>query len=117
MKKEPTVYLLHISEAIESLEKNIEGMTEKQFYASEVVRGFVERKLEIIGEATKRIPEEFKNQYPDIPWAEMAATRNILIHEYEDVDSAIVWDTVTQHLLPLKKQIEEILKKETDETE
>jgi uncharacterized protein with HEPN domain len=109
MKQGADVYLLHIIEAIESIEKQIHGLTEEQFYSSEVIRGFVERKLEVIGEATKRISEEFKNQYPSIPWNEMAAMRNVLIHEYDDVDTTIVWDTVTQHLLPLKKQIAELL--------
>ena len=109
MKKDPIVYLHHIVEAIESIEKNIQGLTEDQIYAAEVLQGFVERKLEIIGEATTRLPEDLKRQYPHVPWAKMAGMRNILIHEYEDVDSTIVWDTVTQHLLPLKKQIEKIL--------
>jgi len=76
------------------------------------MQGFVERKLEIIGEATKRISNEFKQRYPDIPWQEMSAMRNILIHEYDDVDSPVVWDTATQHLLPLKKQIKQLLQKE-----
>lgn len=109
MKKDQEVYLLHIIEAIESIEKQVQGLTEEQFYDSELIRGFVERKLEIIGEAAKRISEEFKDHYPHIPWTEMAGMRNILIHEYDDVDNTIVWDTVTQHLLPLKKQLEKIL--------
>ncbi len=112
MKKESTVYLLHIVESVDSIEKHIKGMTEEQFYDSEVVRGFVERKLEIIGEATKNIPDAFKKQYPGIPWPKMAAIRNVLIHEYDDVDSTVVWDTIRQHLPPLKKQIEEILEQE-----
>jgi uncharacterized protein with HEPN domain len=110
MRQDSDVYLLHIIEAIESIEKQISGLTEDQFYDSEVIRGFVERKLEIIGEATKRISEEFKNQHPDIPWDEIAGMRNVLIHEYDDVDKIIVWDTVTKHLSPLKKQIKELLK-------
>jgi uncharacterized protein with HEPN domain len=112
MKKGLQVYLLHIVEAVRSIEDNLRGVTEKEFYASEVLRGFVERKLEIIGEATKRIPDEFKKHHPAIPWKDMAGMRDILIHEYEDVDSPIVWDTATQHLLPLKKQIEQLLQTE-----
>lgn len=108
MKKQLYVYLLHILEAIESIERNVHGMTEKQYYASELVRGFVERKFEIIGEATKRIPEDIKKEYPDIPWAKMAAMRNVLIHEYEDIDSTVVWDTLTKQLLPLKRQMQKI---------
>ena len=109
MKKDPKVYLLHIAEAIDAIEHNIQSLTEQQFYDNEVVQGFVERILEIIGEATKRIPDELKKQYPSIPWADMAGMRDVLIHEYEDVDSIIVWDTVTQHLLPVKNDLKKIL--------
>ena len=110
MRQESDVYLHHIIEAIESIEKQIRGMTEEQFYDSEVIRRFVERKLEIIGEASKRISEEFKNQYPKVPWEKMAGIRNVIIHEYEDIDTAIIWDTITQHLPSLKKQIEGLFK-------
>jgi uncharacterized protein with HEPN domain len=48
----------------------MEGITKEQFENSELLQGFVERKLEIIGEATKRIPDDFKKQYPNIPWKE-----------------------------------------------
>jgi uncharacterized protein with HEPN domain len=75
-----------------------------------VIQGFVERKFMIIGEATKHIPEEFKTQHSKLPWKQMAAMRNILIHEYEDVDIAIIWDTATQYLVPLKSQLQELLK-------
>ena len=69
-EKRAKSYLLHISEAIASIEKNIQGLTEEQFYNSELVKGFVERKFEIIGEATKRIPDLIKNENPTIPWAQ-----------------------------------------------
>lgn len=111
MTKGPRVYLLHIFEAIEAIEKNLEGITEEQFNESDLLSSFVERKLEIIGEAAKRISDEFKKQHSDVPWKKMSATRNVLIHKYDDVDSAIVWDTATQHLLPLKTQVEKILQK------
>jgi uncharacterized protein with HEPN domain len=110
MKKEPKIYLLHIIKAISAIEHHIQGINEEQFSENEVLQGFVERKLEVIGEATKRLPDELKKQYPTIPWADMAGMRNVIIHEYEDVDTNIVWDTVTQHLLAVKKQVENILK-------
>jgi len=76
----------------------------------QVLQGFAERKLEIIGEATKRIDEDIKKQYPEIPWKDMAGMRDILIHQYTEVDEDIVWKTTTQKIPPLKKQIEKILK-------
>ena len=86
------------------------GITKKEFEDSELLQGFVERKLEIIGEATKRISEHFKKQYPNIPWKDMAGMRDILIHQYTEVDEDIVWKTITQKIPFLKEQIESILK-------
>jgi uncharacterized protein with HEPN domain len=115
MIKKPILYLTHILQAIQSIEKNLNGATREQFDASEMMEGFVERKLEIIGEATKNIPDAFKKQYPDIPWKDMAGMRDILIHQYIDVDDDIVWKTATERIPPLKKHIEKILQKETIE--
>jgi uncharacterized protein with HEPN domain len=109
MTKNPILYLTHIFDAITSIDTQLNGATREQFNQSEMMQGFVERKLEIIGEATKNIPEDFKKQYPNIPWKDMAGMRDILIHQYTAVDEDIVWKTVTQKTLPLKKQIEEIL--------
>jgi uncharacterized protein with HEPN domain len=113
MIKKPVLYLTHILQAIRSIEKNLRGVTREQFGASELMEGFVERKLEIIGEATKNIPDAFKKQYPDIAWKDMAGMRDILIHQYIDVDEDIVWKTATERIPPLKKHIEKILQEET----
>ena len=95
-----------------SIETQMRGVTRKQFNDSELLQGFVERKLEIIGEATKRIPDDFKKQYPEIPWKDMAGMRDILIHQYTGVDEDIVWKTVIQKIPPLREQIEKILQEE-----
>lgn len=60
------------------------------------------RRLEIIGEATKRLEEDFKNQYPHIPWRKMAGMRDVLIHDYDEVDLDLVWEVVTKDILFLK---------------
>ena len=64
------------------------------------------RNLEIIGEAARSIPDDFKVQHPDIPWDEMIGMRNKVIHEYFGVDHEIVWKTVTDDLPTLKKMLE-----------
>lgn len=109
MTKTPLLYLTHILEATKSIQAQMEGITKDQFEASELLQGFVERKLEIIGEATKRIPDEFKKNHSNIPWKDMAGMRDILIHQYTEVDEDIVWKTIIQKILPLKEQIESIL--------
>ncbi len=108
MTKNPILYITHISEAITSIQTQIEGITKEKFKDSELLQGFVERKLEIIGEATKRIPDDFKQKHPNIPWKEMAGMRDILIHQYTEVDEDIVWKTITQKIPSLKEQIETI---------
>ncbi|MCX6090687.1 MAG: DUF86 domain-containing protein [Candidatus Atribacteria bacterium] len=72
------------------------------------------RSLEIIGEATKKIPQEFRNQYPDIPWKKMTGMRDKLIHDYFGVDLEMIWLVITENLPYLEpniKQLVEITKK------
>lgn len=109
MMKTPLLYLTHILDATKSIQVQLEGITKEQFADSELLQGFVERKLEIIGEATKRIPDDIKMTYPNIPWKDMAGMRDILIHQYTEVDNDIVWKTISQKIPPLREQIELIL--------
>ncbi len=110
MTKTPLLYITHIFDAISSIQTEMKEITREQFNNSEVLQGFVERKLEIIGEATKQISDDFKTQHSNIPWKDMAGMRDILIHQYTEVDQDIVWETITQKIPPLKEQIAKILK-------
>src|SRR5260221_8548028 len=98
MTKTPLLYITHIFDAINSVQTQMKGITKQQFEESELLQGFVERKLEIIGEATKRIPDNFKKEHLNIPWKDMAGMRDILIHQYTEVDNDIVWKTITQKI-------------------
>lgn len=109
MTKNPLLYITHILDAAKSIQAQIKEITKEQFESSELLQGFVERKLEIIGEATKRIPDDFKQKHPSIPWKDMAGMRDILIHQYTEVDEDIVWKTIKQKIPTLKEQIENIL--------
>lgn len=68
------------------------------------------RRLEIIGEAVKNIPDDFKDKHPDVPWKEIAGMRDILIHEYFGVNLERVWKTAKEDLPEFKKTVSEILK-------
>ncbi len=70
------------------------------------------RNFEIIGEASKRIPDEIKAKYPTLPWAEMYLLRNKVSHEYFGIDYEIIWDVACNHLPENKSQIEHIIEKE-----
>jgi len=75
-------------------------------------RAFV-RSLEIVGEAVKQIPDEFRARYPQVEWRKMAGTRDRLIHDYLGVDYELVWDIVQNKIPALKKAMQEIVEKET----
>jgi uncharacterized protein with HEPN domain len=65
--------------------------------------------LEIIGEATKRLPDDLRQRYPDVPWKGMAGMRDRIIHGYDNVDLEIVWDVVKRDIPQIKSKIERIL--------
>ena len=102
------LYISDIIEAITAIETFIAGQTFKQFGADDKTVSAVIRKLEIIGEAAKNVPEEIKQKYPDIPWREMAGMRDRLIHFYFGVDFGLVWETVKNRLPGVKGKMEQV---------
>ncbi len=112
MNKDPLVFLRHILECIQNIEKDTRGFSQKVFLRSRTIRDSVLRNLEIIGEAAKNIPVEFRRKYPTVSWIDLAGLRDKLIHDYFGVNLDIVWGVVAKELIPLKEAIEEILKTE-----
>lgn len=104
-------YLQHILDSCTSILKWNEGMQLEAFIADEKLVSAVVRKLEIIGEASTRISPDFKKANPEIPWREMKAMRNKLIHEYDNVNLRAVFSTVCNDLPSLRHQIETFLRK------
>ena len=116
MKKDPDIFLRHILESIEWVEEYLKDVEEREFFASEraqQIQDSVIRRLEIIGEAVRNLPEDFRKEHREIPWDEIAGMRDILIHEYFGVDVQLVWDTATSDLPKLKEQISLLLKNST----
>lgn len=109
MKKDPNVFLKHILESIDAIQKYLEGVTEEKFYTSQEKQDLIVRRLEIIGEAARNIPEDFRKQHDTIPWKKMAGMRDVIIHQYFGINYKIVWDTVINTLPLLKKQIAQLL--------
>ena len=105
------LYLDNIKECIE----NIEAYTnegEEVFKQSRLIQDAVIRNLEIIGEATKRLPETFRVKYTHVPWKTMAGLRDVLIHDYLKVDVDRVWKIIETNLRELKTQIKIIIDRE-----
>ena len=74
-----------------------------------MLQAAVERNIGIIGEATRRISEELKQEHPEIPWRKIIAQRNVLIHEYDDIDYKQIWEVATFHLVRLIDQIRPLI--------
>lgn len=112
MPKHHLEYLKHILDEIKFILENSKDLTQKDFLNNDVLKRAFVRSLEIIGEATKKLPNEFKEKYKHVDWKSLAAARDKLIHHYFGVDYEIVWDIVTNEIPPLKDRITEILRKE-----
>ena len=110
MKRDDTVYLLHILDAIGLIEEYTRGMSENEFLSNSMAHDAVVRQIEIIGEAATNVSSEFRKKYPVLPWTKMIGIRNKIIHEYFSVNYAIVWDTINDDLPSLKKAIKKIVK-------
>ena len=109
-KRDVKLYVRDILEAIKAIEKFVEGMDFESFKEDDKTSSAVIRKFEIIGEATKNIPQSIKEKYPPIPWKEMAGFRDKLIHFYFGIKYDIVWDTIKLRLPELRNNIERVLK-------
>jgi uncharacterized protein with HEPN domain len=108
-----TEYLEDILDSISKIREFTGNMDFSAFSKDEKTSFAVIRALEIIGEASKNIPEEVRSSHPDIPWREMAGIRNKLIHDYFGVNLAVVWKTVKEDLPTLEPEIRSLLE-ETD---
>lgn len=105
MDKEIGVYVEDILESIEKIEQYIQGVNPSRFEQDSSIQDAVIRRLEIIGEAVKRLPESVKIKQPNIPWKDIAGMRDVLIHEYAGVHLKRVWQTVINDLPVLKRAV------------
>jgi uncharacterized protein with HEPN domain len=100
-----TAYLLDILEAARLAAAYVSAKTKEEFLRDTQCQDAVIRRLEIIGEAARRISEETRARLPHLPWSAMINMRNLMIHEYDHVDLAVVWDTVQNYLPTLIQSI------------
>ncbi len=95
--------------AITNIEKYIGGLSFDEFRADQKTVDAVIRNLEVIGEATRHLSTDHEGLPADVPWADIAGMRSILVHEYFGVDLSIVWQTVTQDLPSLRAHLRRLL--------
>lgn len=106
------IRLEHILQAIERINRYTKGKTFDDFIADDMMYYAVVKNIEILGEASNMLTEEFRKAHPNTPWKQVNGMRNYIVHEYFQVDNTVVWDVIKHDLSVLEKQIIEYIRKE-----
>ncbi len=109
MTKNIVFFLQDIQVSLNKIFKYTNDLSYEQFVVNELVRDAVERNFEIIGEAVKHLPEDFRAKYPEVPFRQVAGMRDKLIHDYFGIDYEIVWKTIVDKLPSFSANIDKIL--------
>lgn len=109
MSFEPRDYLRHILLEVDYLLDASKDLSFESFSSDETLRRAFVRSLEVIGEAAKKVPSDFRAAHPDIEWRAMAGMRDRLIHDYFGIDYEIVWDVVCHRIPALQRQVSSLL--------
>jgi uncharacterized protein with HEPN domain len=102
-------YLFDMLQASEKVRRYVTGKSFETFRDDDQLRDSVERNIQIIGEAARRVSPAFKEEHPDIPWRKIIAQRNVLVHEYENIGMEEMWEVATAHIPLLIKQLQPLI--------
>ena len=103
------LYIKDINDAIKKIFTYSEGISFEKFAKDEKTIDAVVRNFEIIGEATRQLPQEIKNKYREVEWKALISFRNVIIHEYFGINLKIIWDIIKNELPSLEQEIKKIL--------
>lgn len=104
--KDDSLYIDHILQSINNIIEYTKDLSKQDFSKNKMVQDAVIRNFEIIGEATKKVSDDYKQVHFEVPWKAMSGMRDKLIHDYIGVDTAVIWKTIKEDLSPLKKKLE-----------
>jgi len=107
--KDDLVFLRHVLDALDAVLEFSKGLDETGFKEDKLIQAGVIQKLEVMGEATKRLSAKFKVGHPEVAWRRIAGMRDKLIHDYLGVDLDLVWRVVQKDLPELRRKIKAIL--------
>jgi uncharacterized protein with HEPN domain len=110
--RDEVLYLRDIVDAADAICRFLQDVSRELFFGDEILQSAILQKLIVIGEAAARLPTNFRNQHPDVPWVDIVGFRNIAVHEYFAVSWPIVWVTATQDVPLLREKIAAILKED-----
>jgi len=109
-KRDFKIYLEDIAESAELIENYITDISEEEFNKDSEKQDAILHRIQIIGEAAKHIPDEYRAKWNEIPWKEIAGMRDIIVHEYFGITLAMIWKVAIQDIPILRKKVNEILK-------
>ncbi|MEW6094345.1 MAG: DUF86 domain-containing protein [Chloroflexota bacterium] len=107
--KDDRLYLIHISECVERIERYIGEGGEKAFMDSDLIQDAVIRNLQTLAESATRISDELQEKHPEVDWFKIRGFRNVLVHDYLGVDLKRVWNILENDLPRLKAAVEKML--------
>ncbi len=111
MSLSPLEYIRHMLDEIDYIMSRISDTDYESFYRDETLKRAFVRSIEIIGEASKKLPEDIKTMQPDIEWRKVTGMRDRLVHDYFGVDYTIVWDVALNKLPDLRVKLNNLLNK------
>lgn len=108
--RSPELFFNDILDSLTRVLKYSKGLSYDELIKNDMAIDAIIRNFEVIGEAAKYIPEEFKTKYPELPLKEMVGMRNVLIHDYLGIDYKFIWQTIKEDLPELKQIVDRIIK-------
>ena len=109
-EKDDTSYIWDMLDAAKAIREFIASRSYQDYLIDRMLRGAVERYLEIIGEAAGKISRPFRDAHPEIPWQKIIGQRHVLIHDYGDIEHELIWSVAANHIPDLIDKLEPLIK-------
>lgn len=109
----PELRIAHVQESIRSIRELVSSRSREELEKDSIARAALERFFEILSEASRHVPADWKVKHPEVPWRNIAGLGNVIRHAYDHVDLDILWDIQLNHLAKLERVLDEMLSIQT----